>query len=58
MSEHTPTKMSEHSPERFPAFTVDDVSEHKPDLMPEQAPEHQIAFQGGSLEAKYIFACC
>ena len=36
------TNMSEHSPERFPAFMIDDVSEHKPDLMPEQASEHHV----------------
>ena len=42
MSEHTPTKMSEHRLERFPAFMIDDVSEHKPDLMPEEASEHRV----------------
>ena len=34
--------MSEHDPERFPAFVIDDVSEHAPDLVPEQASEHRV----------------
>ena len=27
MSEHMPTRTTEHSPEHFPAFMVDDVSD-------------------------------
>ena len=41
ISEHSPTKMSEHSSERFPAV-IDDMSKHKPDLMPEPASEHRV----------------
>ena len=35
-------RCSKHSPERLPAFMIDDVSEHKPGLMPKQESEHRV----------------
>ena len=52
MSEHTPTKLSEHCPERFPAFMIDDVSEYRFDASTSVGTSCQSAqiafnFQGG-----------
>ena len=46
---HVPTRASDHIPEHFIAFMVDDVSENITALMPEQVPEHCVNDMSGSV---------